>query len=101
MLESRHAQLGFWVPTGAAILGSLAGAYAVLSDPTNGYAALVFLVFGVYGAPAVLLYLLVGALVLRARGPPGSAKRFALGAAAGLGVGLLLLTVSCFGSLAL
>lgn len=83
-----------------AIAASVAGAAVVIPD-TSGYAGFVFLAFFIYGVPGIVLWLVVGALVVRARGPPGAAKKFALGAAAAVGAAILLFAATCFASLAL
>ncbi|HET6403433.1 MAG TPA: hypothetical protein VFH78_02200 [Candidatus Thermoplasmatota archaeon] len=91
----RYAHIGFWVPAGIALVADVAGLVSVWGDD-SGYQGLVFIFFMMIGVPATIVWMIVGAIVARTSGPPGSGRAFATGAAVALGAMLILFSATCF-----
>ena len=94
-----YARIGFGVPVAIAVLADLLTLAWVWGD-TSGYQGLAFIFLMMVGVPLTVIWMIVGAIVLRGTAPTGSARRFAAGAGVALGAILILFAATCFATYA-
>lgn len=98
--RDKWAIIGFAVPTAIATAWGLYIDIVSWLDPAGGggYQGLAFFFGMAIAIPAILVWMLVGGLIARSAGPPGSAKRFVSGSAVAIAASILILTATCYAS---
>ena len=90
-----YARIGFGVPVAIAVAADAFALWQTWNDNT-GYQGLFFIFLILAGILLTVVWMIVGAIVLRGTAPAGSARRFAAGAGVALGVIVILFAATCF-----